>query len=1081
MPINTQSGNNVSFSYVSSINSIPTYLNIPFIVLSGAGFVSGTTAIGLKVVVATGSTIIVTTTFNISQNYATGINIPLSASAVVSNAPAITFTTVMGVQTPTPTAQDDPHLISGDTITCTISSTSNISNVLLSVYNGLQTALQGTLYGTLYLIYPTISKALFITSPITYSALKSRAFTPVESNSLTASPAATISYSSSATGVAQVQGAAGTPLAVMSPGTAVISAAMTATPLYKSMSFVSPTISIKNYETPSDKIVPFFNVAWNFLSTMNDPDISAYKMRITFTQNVKLSELNFANIISQQLSGTSGGLTGGYRSSANNTIFTLSINRAYPSVGLTIPVGTIAITTTNNPVGEYNALANTANNLNGTNDGTLLSIPFSSSDFSYASYVSNFAINGLTSDNLTFNVGDRITIEMNTSQNSSSFALTPLTGQGSISTTAVPMGELAGALIATPIATAPAQSLIEVTPYFTPAFVGNSISNVVGASMTINGKTIATAFTYSGINFGYVNAAVQTSIRFDIAINTIVVLQVWLNYNEIDASLKSVRIPFSYADFIKNRNPNITNIYFYMPQNPIIDDTNVFTISAYFPAAMKVQFATSGSGTTSPAGGVYGIQLNVPTFSSIPVPITPVMCNNSTTTNVQLPFIPSNSPGEFLGGTSTLGVVSKNATGLNLALTSITIGVSTVTVKAVQASTSIYSTGIVSYPTFDVVDCTGYALASCSSSLPFNTTGYVSTAPSPYFYATAWTNATLCGFSFQYFGGFNLNSGSTITMSVQVYNTRGKSLTTTITFTASTAINSINNGTMTYVPFSMPGQGGVYGLSKLPTNISNFNITGQVNPPVAPGDTISINLNGSGSSIVALNYTGPSNTSVLCGSLVSNYIWSGVPSSSWIYSNTSSGNLYPINSNNGAMGLFNTASIINWSTVSLANQTAGTSFSNGIVFTFLSMNVASATKGTSITFNLTSTAVGPNFNFTTSTSVTVICFADITNITMWIPFNMPLPNQVYSKEYAMAGNMNYYVQSVESYTASNTAGTTYSNTFMAFPVYTSGYVPTIYGTVSVNYVPNTPAGSLTMYRSVENNIFPAITLQGVGY
>jgi hypothetical protein len=1072
MPINANTTNTAQFTYTTSIKSVPLYLNIPSMTFTGSGFTAGTTSVGLQVVVQTGSSTFVTTTFSTNQQWASGINIPLSNPAIKTvsngmNSPV--FTVTMGTQTPTPTPQDSPHLISGSAITCTFSITSTIASASVIIYASLNNGMQGTLYGYTYYIYPIMTpSALAVTSPITFVANKNVAFV-----NLTSTSPSSIGYATSNASIASIGYSNSTSAFVINPvttGTITLTSNMSANAVYLANQLVSNAIYINNYAIPSGSIVPFFNKCSNIGVTVSANGPTMY---ITFTQNVTLTALNFANAITKGFAGTCGGF-----SNSNGAVYTLSLN-LIPNLllpAVQVAIGSITITTTLNPNGTYTAIASDANNANGSNDGTLLSIPFSSTGFVSPTYVSNFTVNGLTSANLTFYVGDTISIIISSNYNGN-YVMTPLNNFGIVQSLPVSMGELVGALVTTANNPAPAINIIALS-YPSSTTLTGTVNNVSSPQLTINGRNIVTGFAYAGINIGYINVPVTTSLIVIIYRNGSPVLQVWFDYTETSSSLKNLYIPFSYAGFANQPNPNIANLCFNQPQNPIYNNGDQFQITISFytksPDATVnsvvsyncISGATLNNGAV---GGVMGISLTVPTYTNIPSPTTPVVytvANPITTSTILIPYPTSNSTGAYLIGSVSPnnGYISSTVTATNNGFNWV-LGMSTgqsvspittCTITGYQASSPSYASGTVIYPTVDVINCLGWGLAS-------NTWDYSYSSNSTFNLSSPETT-NLLGFSFQYFNnmGLTIYASETCTMTIKVSNYTGETIisTTVITIIAS----SSGSVTLTYIPFAPIGS--VNGYSRLPTGITSFTMTGQVTPYVGIGNTINIQMNG-GTTRISPN-------GVMVGTLLTNLPFSfqtnaPYPSNwsfyapayyqlqgayspdmfngNWVYVN----NLQPgqNNTNNTTMNL------------NMSYTIQGQTITNGLIITGIVMNIQSSVSilNSGITFTI---KYSPNsggtyngYNYTSNSITTSISFtteATSNNMTIYVPFDMPLPGAPYSQQ--TSSTYGYYVSGV-----SGVGGNQQQPTFAYIPYNNYMSLQMSNSNVNIQYSTNNTGGT----------------------
>ena len=383
--------NYFSYTQTGFMNYKPYYITIPSITLSGTG------TFQLSFSLFSGLKTYVTTTFSISSSYPNGFTIPLQSTytgtgidTALTNTAGVTFT----VTYPTTNAANAaPYLEANANITGVLTYIGPASTTRITTRGDLDSSSGWivNLYGTDIIIDPILAPSKpSVKTPITYSSAKTVGFTAAT----TTAPNAAITYT--------IYPTPATPTTTMTTLTTAIASIpgtlnpnsfkLNATPesgnvtIYANSSEVTgyypkstyAQSTVKNYAAtlPSGKVVPFANT-YN-IATGPTTYTAAFSaaMRINFTQNVILNALEFGYIFETFIkNGTNPNITnnGGYTATGATTIFTLNVGSDMPYRNY----GSVQFIVTPNQTGNvYSALHTSSSNADGSNDGTLLSIPF---------------------------------------------------------------------------------------------------------------------------------------------------------------------------------------------------------------------------------------------------------------------------------------------------------------------------------------------------------------------------------------------------------------------------------------------------------------------------------------------------------------------------------------------------------------------------------------------------------------------------------------------------------------------------------------------------------------------------------
>jgi hypothetical protein len=382
--------NQFGYTQTGLINYKPYYITIPSITLSSTG-----TPLQLSFSLFSGLKTYVTTTFSISSSYTTGLTIPLQSNytgtginTALTNTAGVAFT----VTYPTTNAANAaPYLEANAAITGTLTYTGSASTIQITTAADLDSGSGWivNLYGTDVIIDPTLAPStLSVKTPITYSTAKTVGFTAATTTAPHAgitytiypTPATPTTTTTLTTTIATIPGTPGPNSFKLNVapesgnGNVTIYANSSEVTGYKPKSMYAQS-TVKNYVTlPSGKVVPFANT-YN-AATVATGSYATAVMRINFTQNVILNALDFGYIFETFIkNGANPNITnnGGYTATGTTTTFSLNVGSNMPYINY----GSIQFTVTPNQTGNvYSALHTSSSNADGSNDGTLLSIPF---------------------------------------------------------------------------------------------------------------------------------------------------------------------------------------------------------------------------------------------------------------------------------------------------------------------------------------------------------------------------------------------------------------------------------------------------------------------------------------------------------------------------------------------------------------------------------------------------------------------------------------------------------------------------------------------------------------------------------
>lgn len=893
---------NVTYNYK------PFYVTIPSITFSG---VTGP-SLQFSFVLTSGNNS-VTTTFTLQTNAGgyTNLAIPLQIPNPPETASGIAFTVTNPVTTYSP-----PTNNIAATLTCTSTSTT----IQVVTKANLSSGMVMVVYGTSITIDPTLTPStLTVASPVTFSSSKDVMFSSIAATTAANAtiPVTYTLYPNPTIATYNSPGTLGPTSFRLSNsssdvGTITIYANSQGITGYNPKSIYAQT-TVKNYATlASGRVVPFANT-YNHSIMIYSGTSYAAKMYINFTQNVTLNSLDFGYIFSNFIPSTN--VTNGGYSGSNNPTFYVNITNSNSSEPSAL-YGSFSFTCKSNESGgvNYTAIYSSTSNANASNDGTLLSIPFTNALSPLPTYVTSFSG---SSPPFAFNIGDQICITLSCN-NPGTYISTPYSSNttGLLQSNGfTSFGELCGSLVCTPNTTGnptynpvPTAVSINISNGGTQSSTASTVSTF---TMNITGKTILTGFQLTGISMSPVGTttypAAPQSLRADIYKNNVVIFQVFFQYVETSSSTNLLYIPFSYAEYARVASIDSslvsrivpTSVFFNQPQNPIFNVNDTFKmIVANNLNTMSISMAvySSGSGNAWAAGLLNGINLNLPTitFTAENVPITPVFNNyGGPNKTFIIPKPTSTSTGGFIYTVQTNAGTTVSPSDQNCSLTLYSGNNyfnSLVTINAYQQSTTTYSKINAVYP---------------------NTINFINTNPSSYFLYSAYAaspssinasgnqmvfNTVLAedtvvqGFSFQYFGGY---SESTTTPRDHVFNVIVTTIDANGNGTVSqrfdisytTTRTDLVDGSMIFVPFYSSLINTPTYVSKLLFQNPNGTASNGITNPVAKRSMISITYTNSGGCFVygtqvSLSVGGvPASSSVTVNCLLGSLVTTTPPAS----------------------------------------------------------------------------------------------------------------------------------------------------------------------------------------------------------
>jgi hypothetical protein len=864
-------------------NFNPFYLIIPTIGFTGAG-ASTSTTVPFSLQLTENNVVVTTVTFNLNTglSYANGIVIPLTNDSSLVPASVTNI-----VHTVTPLNVTNPAYLRGtQSIGGRLSWTQGVVNLNMIIRINDSSGLGVRIFGTGVTLHPLFTpNSKDIRSPITFSPNKMITFPNIltatdriASNTMSYAiinqptpPVVTLLAPTNLTQSFSLLNAFNQNNATIT----VIAQSSDARGLHARSIFSQP--SIFNYQNLTSDRVPFVNTynAAPITITDNGNNPALAVMNVTFTRNVVLSSLDFGYVFERFLP-TSNITNAGYAATniavsgtATFTITLTSIPRIAGEPSITYGrVQFVCRPNQSSPTNAYRAMHTSTDNQTGANDGTLLSIPFTTTALTpLPTFVDSFTPS-VAESNFTFNVGDQVRIEFAFNQIGAQYITTPVEST-QFAGILQQQPEMCGALVCTPN-TAGNSNPTNVWFSNSAATITANTDQVQTESFTFNAPTILHGFRLASFRLNGVTAAMR--LRVNVFRNNINTFQVYFNYIDprFSGTPAPLFIPFSYAEFDRyagiaaNANDVVridpTTIVFSRPQHPIfnLNDTFRMEIAVMTATTPGVQSALSvqniiyaGNGSTNTIGGrLSGIILSTPTItfptSISTTQLTPVFVVLGPR-NIPISIPTSNSTGAITYTVTSQSVNPPTATAVSLstiANNAFTAQLassihSRILINAWQRSSTIFTNGsatstidyINTSQTFRAYSTSPSVIASLQQIQMINN-------PRPFIACITETSATLHGFSFQFFGGYQ--GGFNYAMIVWV--TRGNVRQTPelqITFT--TGKDTINNpnasadvldGTFAYIPFQP-------NVIQTPTHVSNIVYSGSL-PTVQLGDFVRV-------------------------------------------------------------------------------------------------------------------------------------------------------------------------------------------------------------------------------------------------
>ena len=895
-------------------NFNPFYLIIPTIRFTGAG-ASTSTTVPFSLQLTENNIVVTTVNFSLATNlpYSSGIVIPLTYQSLVPASVTSNHYTVSPSSVPT-TRTNPAYLRGTQSIGGRLSWTQGVLNLSMIIQINDSSGLGVRIFGTGVTIDPLFTpNSKNISSPITFSPNKPITFP----NILTATSAIAInpmSYAITQTTsvvtshLTSNQATNGTQsFSLLDAFTQynatinVIAQSSGARGLHARSIFSQP--SIFNYQkllsdSNSNRVVPFVNTNVNSTNlsdqtfTSGNPT-SFIAMNVTFTRNVVLNSLDFGYVFPIFLDASNVAI-GGYGSDSPSATSTFTITlTSIPRIEgePSITYGRVQFVCRPNQGTAIRAMHTSTDNQTGANDGTLLSIPFTTTALTtLPTFVDSFTPS-VAGSNFTFNIGDQVRIEFAFSQSNSRAIMTLSDARRFLDI--VVHQEMCGALVCTPN---PPTDNPQPLPPPSNIWFSTNTGEITTPTLTHTLQTETYTFDAPTILHGFRLTAftlhgVTASMRIRVHVfrtrnnnNTSNIFQVYFDYNNNSISGSApLFIPFSYAEFDRyagiaaNANDvariNPRSIVFSRPQHPIFNQTDaihmeisITTIpSGGVPSVLSHQtIVYRGNATNNTiAGRLSGIRLNTPTiafptpqmgvgngaiqagvtpvfvaFGERNIPISTPITNSSgafTYTITSQAVTPSTAPAPSVSTISNNAFTAQNATNIH----------SRFLINAWQRSSTDYTNGLAT-SIIDYIN-TSQTVAAYSTS-PSVTADNAqntrfTTSLRPFLAHIVQTSARLHGFSFQFFGGYQEATSPTPSFdyTMRVWVMRGNVRQThelMITFTTSvgTTNRGLLSGTFAYIPFQQ-------NVIQKPTHVSNIAYTGSL-PTVQTGDFVRVSLSG---------------------------------------------------------------------------------------------------------------------------------------------------------------------------------------------------------------------------------------------
>jgi hypothetical protein len=791
----------------------------------------------------------------------------------------ITYTTT-GISIPLKLASSSSYIVSGYTVTYTLSVTSDAigSGTIQVQYNF---GLIATLHGRTYFLPSTLTLPTatsggtqwYIPSPIVYYSGKT-VYGKNITNTVPASAGTNglITYSITSTGTGDALGLGAyasqqmlkLTLGSVPNATINVIASYPGNNVYAATS-VTTTVYSKDYVPVSPQTAMFLNKSGHYvipdgsasttipstigigsISTINGGGSSTVLLNINVTDNVTLHEFNFGCV---SLLGLAG-----YSTNQNNNIFTMTVKN-----GSTI-VTTVVFKVIIPPSGaqgtfssgaQYYAATYAQNSSNyGYNDGMLLSIPFYNiSNDLLPTYVTSFSLSGTPSPQ--FKLGDAIQISISANNTFSAYMSFD--------------SQLCGALIATPaVNPSPNVPYIYNNPLPIIAYAGSEIYSITVSqantsigltpATTVHRKTMLTGFLIE--NIGATPSVVLAQLQLAVYNKTAVVLLINIQCTlpAFNANpMNPLYIPFSYASQQNNTTANAIAIQFIAfsgTQNPIFEiGTNVSFKLVSLNTNVTYKYNSAGSPNVSTfVSSAYGTAMLANTNLGVTAPVTPVQILSNPKT---IQFTSTTTPANVGSAITYTSPIAESIGSVNSSTGALTIVngdyLGRATVNASQAATSLYNPATASAS----VDIIGYNSTLGNIGTNTGTVGQSMTnnvGLNGFFIDVNIPLATtITGISFQYSGIMNSSTtpGNTTTITMTLAKSSNPVVvlaSTTFTYSAS-SYNTNDDGTLCIIPF-VKGDAfntDTYPITVMPTKI--LTVSGSVlNLAFDTGDTIRITL-----------------------------------------------------------------------------------------------------------------------------------------------------------------------------------------------------------------------------------------------
>jgi len=1063
----TPSSMNFNIQPNREYNFNPFYLIIPNLTFAGPS-----STINFVLELTENNIVVTTVNFSLATNlpYSSGIVIPLTNDSTL--VPANMVHTVTPSSSVTTTRTNPAYLRGTQSIGGRLSWTNAVTNLSMQTRINDNSGLGVRIFGTGVTLHPLFTpNSKDIRSPITFSPNKMITFPNILTATDRIAASNTMSYA-----IIQPTPNIVTPQTTSNQengGTqsfsllsafndnnatiAVIAQSSGARGLHARSIFSQP--SIFNYQNLlPGRVVPFVNTNVNSTNlsdqTFTSGNATSFiAMNVTFTRNVVLNSLDFGYVFPIFLDASNVAI-GGYGSDSPSATSTFTITlTSIPRIDgePSITYGRVQFVCRPNQTNAYRAMHTSTDNQTGANDGTLLSIPFTTTALTTLPTFVNSFTPSVAGSNFTFNVGDQVRIEFAFSQSNSRAIMTLSDATRFLHI--VVHQEMVGALVCTPN---PPTDNPQPLPPPSNIWFSTNTGEITTPTLTHTLQTETYTFDAPTILHGFRLTAftlqgVTAIMRIRVHVfrtrnnNTSNIFQVYFDYNNWISGSAPLFIPFSYAEFNRyatdttittNANDvariNPRSIVFSRPQHPIFNqndairmEISITTIpSGGISSALSQQtIVYRGNATNNTiAGRLSGIRLNTPTITTLS-PITPVYSFHTNTRSIAIPAPTSNSTGAFMYTLTSQEIDPSNGVATPTPGTEVTINAnnqlitspffrfqSRVTIQAFQRSSTMYSNGSATFPIIDLIN-SGHGITSLSTPNPVG--GLASYGSNLRFAAWIPFNASLLGFSFQFFGGYGSPRTTTytnVTVIVEIFR-GGLTLpnTLTIQFTQNPTNSDVLDGTMLYIPF---GQNTI----QTPTFVSNLTYTGSL-VPVQVGDFVTVRANNVNVGTRAISSLGGfgsgsnfGNTWTMAGSLLFANVTSGINPASSTTVFTTPSVAVDANTNTFLFQVNNINQVPDFTTRNMLlinfripniflndSLPAPTNVNPYIINFVVSVRDAASSNQTVYENRITIGIVSSNATF------------------VELPFDMPLPGNTLSREDVSGGGngRGYYIESLE--------------------------------------------------------------------